>query len=274
MQWIYIVIFTMIFFIKDSLILLAPKNEQHSFYSTEVNGCINKMLQTDSKQATKCQKNKKGFNTAPKGSFRQGELGCPFAAQFGEASWLIAPSYLLLPGFLMHNPERLFPSKQLGRAQKRLFPGLHRTQGLTSIQVNKRKLLGAQPPPCTRPFDCPVPWLLSTAPDNAVVSTPAGTCSGTYLQDHLCHLELLLGHLVRAHGLVEEQAEHVVLLQGLLVILFVQVDHSVFSIVSGEVQSLLCLAAEKQVKTCQDPASRLHSGALGVQQRLGCPPPS
>lgn len=108
-----------------------------------------------------------------------------------------------------------------------------------------------------------------------MILTPAGTCSGAYLQDHLCHLELLLGDLVRAYGLVEEQAEHVILLQGLLVVLLVQVDHSVFPIISGEVQSLFCLAAEKQVKTCQDPASRLHRGGLGVQRRTGKrPPPS
>lgn len=68
---------------------------------------------------------------------------------------------------------------------------------------------------------------------------------------------------------MEEQAEHVVLLQGLLVVLLIQVDHSVFPIIGGEIQSLFCLAAEKQAKTCQNPASRLHGGALGVQRRAG-----
>lgn len=34
-----------------------------------MNGCIYKQLQTYSKQATKCQKNKKGFNATPTGSF-------------------------------------------------------------------------------------------------------------------------------------------------------------------------------------------------------------
>lgn len=35
-----------------------------------MNGCISKYLQTYSKQATKCQKKKKGgFNAAPTGSF-------------------------------------------------------------------------------------------------------------------------------------------------------------------------------------------------------------
>lgn len=126
--------------------------------------------------------------------------------------------------------------------------------------------------PCMRPFASPVLWLLSTTLSSAVVLTPTGTCSGTYLQHHLCHLELLLGDLVRAHRLMKEQAEHVILLQCLLVILLVQVDHPVFPIVSREVQSLFCLAAEKQVKTCQDPANCLHRGTLGVQQRVGkCP---
>lgn len=169
----------------------------------------------------------------------------------------------------MHHSERLFPSKQLRRAQKRLFLGF-RTQVLTQTQVSKPKPLGAQLPPAQEPLT-----VLSLASNNAVLLTPAETCSGAYLQDHLCHLELLLGDLVRAHRLVEEQAEHVILLQGLLVVLLIQVDHSVFPIVSGEVQSLFCLAAGKQVKTCQDPASRLHRGDLGVQQRAGKhPPPS
>lgn len=57
-----------------------------------MNGCIYKQLQTYSKQATKCQKNKKGFNATPTGSFWDVELGHPFATQFGGTSWLFAPS--------------------------------------------------------------------------------------------------------------------------------------------------------------------------------------
>jgi len=98
---------------------------------------------------------------------------------------------------------------------------------------------------------------------------PAGPRSGAYLQDHLRHLELLLGHPVGAHRLMEEQTKHVILLQGMLVVLLVQVDHSVFPIIRGEIQSFFCLAAEKQAKACQDPASRLHWGTLGVQRSAG-----
>lgn len=165
-------------------------------------------------------------------------------------------------------PRKTISQQTTQKSTKEAFSWASQNSGANSKPSKQTQAFGCSIPPCTRPFDCPILWLLSTAP-NTVVLTPAGTCSGAYLQDHLCHLELLLGDLVRAHGLVEEQAEHVVLLQGLLVVLLIQVDHSVFPIVGGEIQSLFCFAAEKQVKTCQNPASRLHRGALGVQQRAG-----
>lgn len=65
------------------------------------------------------------------------------------------------------------------------------------------------------------------------------TLRSSNLQHKLGHLVLFLLLLALRHGLVVEQAQHVVLLQGLLVVLVVDVENAVFAVILRELQALL-----------------------------------